>query len=243
MNIRKWLGILLAAMVVSAQAPAGFEVASVRLNASGEQGYRIRTPPGGRFTGTNVSVRTLILEGFDIKHFQLAGAPGWIDNERYDIDAKVSAGADRQTTISPEGLRPLLRSLLVTRFRLTFHRETKEVSAYGLVAAKSGTKLHPNTGTPGHSTDWGKDHINAMDVTVTEFGRVLETQLDRVVVDETGIQGAFDFKLTWTPDQAGDTSGPSLFTAIQEQHGLKLESKKEPVEVLVIDRVERPTDN
>src|SRR5665213_491696 len=153
MDMRMRFGIFLAvAAAVCAQPPEGFEVASLRLNSSGEQGYRIRTPPGGRFTGTNVGVRSLILYAFDIKDFQLSGTPRWLDSERYDVDAKLGSGADSQTTIGPEALRPLLRSLLATRFSLTFHRETKEVSAYALVAAKYGAKLHPNTGTPGHST-------------------------------------------------------------------------------------------
>jgi uncharacterized protein (TIGR03435 family) len=104
-------------------------------------------------------------------------------------------------------------------------------------------KLHPNTGTPGHSTDWGKDHINAMDVTLAELADLLEVQLDRVVVNDTGIDGVFDFKLTWTPSQPTDLTGPSIFTAIQEQYGLKLEARKAPVEIIVIDHIERPTAN
>ena len=219
-----------------------FDVASIKLNTGGGESYRIRTPPGNRFTATNVTVKTLILEAFDIKAFQLAGVPGWLDSERYDIDAKLAAAGD-QAVITPEGLRPLMRALLASRFKLTLHREDREVTVYSLVATKGGAKLHANSGMPMHSTDWGKGHINANAVTVAEFGRVLETQLDRVVVDDSGIQGAFDFHLTWVPDQAVDSSGPSIFTAIQEQYGLKLESKKAPVGIFVMDHVERPSEN
>ncbi len=240
---------LLGMQAAAFQSPSDFEVASIHPNTSGEQNYRIRTPPGGRFTGTNVTVKTLLLYAFDIKDFQMTGAPGWIGSERFDLDAKLGVPQGNETTqsneatISPESLRPLLRSLLAARFGLTFHPGQKEATVYSLVAARSGPKLHANDGVHGHSTDWGKDHINAMAVTITEFGRVLESQLDRIVVDDTGIAGNFDFQLKWTPDQTAEQSGPSLFTAIQEQYGLRLESKKSMIDVIVIDRVERPTEN
>jgi len=222
------LAMAFGTTLASAQTLKEFDVAVIRPNRSGEQN-----------TGRNVTVRTLVLYGFDIKDFQLVSLPAWCNSERFDIEAKAGVPG----TIDPEELRPLLRALLESRLQLRFYRNTKELPLYSLVVVKNGPKLHPNTGTPGHSTDWGNDHVNATAVSVTEFGRVLEAQLDRVVVDDTGIPGAFDFHLTWTPDQKADTSGPSLFTAIQEQYGLRLESKKGPVGVVVVDRIERPTEN
>ena len=237
--IGKPLTLLSLAMPLALAQPAEFDVVSILPNHTGEQSYSIRTPPGGRFTARNITVKTLILYALDIKDFQLANLPGWCDSERYDIEAKSST----QTTIGPEQLRPLIRKVLESRFLLAVHRETKDLALYSLVESKGGAKLHPNTGIPTHSTDWGSDHINAIAVTVAEFGRLLEAQLDRVVVNDTGIQGAFDFRLTWASDQKPDAPGPSLFTAIQEQYGLKLESKKGPVAITVVDRVERPSAN
>jgi uncharacterized protein (TIGR03435 family) len=237
-------GYVIAVLVLNTVAAGqDFEVASIRPHPGIEQNYRIRTPPGGRFTATNVSLKTLILEGFDIKDFQLAGLPGSMEGERYDIDARLPAEGQNQATITPEGLRPLLLALLASRFRLKTHRDSKDLTVYALTAARNGLKLHQNVGTPGHSTDWGGGRINAVDVTVAEFGRVLETQLGRAVVDETGIQGTFDFHLNWTPDQDTEKSGPSIFTALQEQYGLRLETAKRPVEILVIDHVEPPSPN
>jgi uncharacterized protein (TIGR03435 family) len=227
------------AATANAQAPKEFDVAAIKPNTDGGEQWSVRTPPGGRFTARNITVRTLLLDALGIRDFQLEGAPKWLDSERYDIDAK----ADFTGQVTPAELMPMVRGLLVSRFGLAFHHETKEAPVYSMAAAKNGAKLHPNTGTPGHSTDWGKDHINAMDVTLAELADVLEVQLDRIVVNDTGIDGVFDFRLTWTPSQAMDLTGPSIFTAIQEQYGLRLAATKGPVEMTVIDRVQRPTGN
>lgn len=230
---------ILALMPIALAQPTEFDVVSIHPNHTGEQSYSIRTPPGGRFTARNITVRALVEYALDLKDFQIVNLPGWCDSERYDIEAKASV----QDVIDPEGLRPLIRKLLESRFHFAAHRDTKELPLYSLTALKGAAKLHPNSGTPGHSSDWGRDHINATAVTVAEFGRLLEAQLDRVVEDDAGIQGVFDFRLKWVPEQSGDISGPSLFTAIQEQYGLKLESKKGPVAVTVVDRLEPPSDN
>jgi len=226
-------------------APRQFDIVSIHPDRSGDPGYRVRTPPGEKFTATNVTIKTLLLQAFDIKDFQLSGAPGWIDTERYDIAAEFDPSVARIRALSPEELRPLVQSLLLSHFQLKIHRTTKQMPVFSVQAAKGGPKLHRNTGTPGHETDWGSDHINAHDVTVAEFCRVLETQLDRVVVDDTGIAGTFDFKLTWTPEarRLADSAGPSIFTALREQYGLELKSKKGPVEMIIVDRMERPVAN
>lgn len=230
---------VLATIPMALGQPMEFDVVSIHPNHTGEQNYSIRTPPGGRFTGRNITVRALVQYALDVKDFQIVNLPGWCDSERYDIEAK----RNMQDVIDPEGLRPLIRKLLESRFQFAAHRDMKESPLYSLTAPKSAAKLHPNSGTPGHASDWGRDHINATAVSVAEFGRLLEAQLDRVVVDDTGIQGVFDFSLKWVADQSADISGPSIFTAIQEQYGLKLESKRGPVAVTVVDRLERPSEN
>jgi uncharacterized protein (TIGR03435 family) len=147
--------------------------------------------------------------------------------------------------LSPAELRPLLENMLTSRFRLKFHCETKTMPVLALVAAKRGPSLHRNTGALGHEIDWSKDHINAQDVTMGEFARALETQLDRTVADDTHLGGTFDFKLTWMPgvQRAEELSGPSIVTAIREQYGLELKSRKGAVEIVVIDHLEKPSEN
>ncbi len=227
---------LALATAAIAQSPE-FDVAAITPNHTADEGYSIRTPPGGRFTARNVTVKTLLLYALDLKDFQLAGLPRWCESEKYDINAKENL----QKAIDPEALRPLIRKLLEARFQLAFHTETKVLPVYSLIMAKGGPRLSVNTGTPGHSSDWGSDHINATAVSVAEFGHLLETQLDRVVVDESGIQGIFDFHLKWASERNPDS--PSLFTAIRESYGLTLKSTKASVAMTVIDHVEHPSEN
>lgn len=232
------LQAFICVFAANAQAPKEFTVAAIRLNTDPGEYWSVRTPPGGRYTARHVTVQTLILNTLNIKNFQLEGAPKWLDSDRYDIDAK----ADLSREFGPGEVEVPMLSLLVSRFGLVFHHEVKEAPIYSLVSAKGGAKLHPNTGAA-RGTDWGKDHINAIDDTVGDLAGVLEIQLDRIVRNDTGIDGVFDFKLTWTPSQPADLTGPSIFTALQEQYGLRLVATKGPVEMTVIDRVERPSGN
>jgi uncharacterized protein (TIGR03435 family) len=164
-------------------------------------------------------------------------------------------------------MRERLRALLADRFQLTLHRETKEQSVYALVVAKSGSKLQESqtsegTGPRGPMMRMGRGELSGQGVQLEMLTRTLSSQLGRTVVDRTGLKGNFDFKLTWTPDPGQsatplgggpppgadappppDPNGPSVFTALQEQLGLRLESQKGPVEMLVIDRVEKPSEN
>jgi len=163
-------------------------------------------------------------------------------------------------------MRERLRALLADRFQLTLHRETKEQSVYALVVAKSGSKLQESekegTGPRGPMMRMGRGELSGQGVQLDMLARTLSSQLGRTVIDRTGLKGNFDFKLTWTPDPGQsatplgggpppgvdappppDPNGPSVFTALQEQLGLRLESQKGPVEMLVIDRVEKPSEN
>ena len=241
------VGMITVVARVAAQSDA-FEVASIRRSATNVGPWSTQHPADGRFSGQNLSARRLILQAFNIEatEFQLSGGPGWIDSETYDISAK----SDVAGVISTERLQVFLLSLLTSRFHFAYHRESRVLPLYVLVAANGGTKLKRAAEPEGRQIEnWGKDHLNALNVPVPEFARVLQSRVGRVVADETGIQGVFDFRLTWTPDvtDAGDASadqsGPSIFTALQEQYGLKLESRKGPVEIIVIDKIERPSEN
>jgi uncharacterized protein (TIGR03435 family) len=184
----------------------------------------------------------LIINAYRIKDYQLSSGPGWIHSERYDIEAKAEGNP------SHDQIRLLLQQLLVERFHLVIHHETKDIPVYALVVAKGGAKLQeaPDRPTSGINVNRGK--IAGQGVTAMELAEQLSRMVDRPVVDHTGIKGFFDFTLEYSPVDAQPNDGPvaglaDIFTAIQEQLGLKLESSKAPIEHLVIDHVERPSEN
>jgi bla regulator protein BlaR1 len=171
---------------------------------------------------------------------------------------------DEQRKTMSEQLRERLRALLADRFQLTVHRETKEQSVYALVVAKGGSKLQQSqvrdSDGPKGMMRMGRGQLSGQAVQLEMLAGSLSSQLGRPVIDRTGLKGNFDFKLEWTPDpgQSGgpfggppgadappppDPNGPSIFTALQEQLGLRLESTKGPVEILIIDRIEKPSEN
>ncbi len=258
-----------------------FDVAAIKPNKSANNMVRLMFSPNG-FDGTNVTLQMLVRVAYDVEDNQISGGPAWLNSDHYDINAKMdSATADALHKLSEDQgkleRQRMLQALLADRFKLTVQHETKELSMYALVVAKSGPKLqeakpddtYPNgvkgpdgVGRPGMMR-MGRGEVTGQGLPMTALAKLLTTQLGRTVVDKTGLTGKYDFKLQWTPDEsegamfkgpgtgpqgtasppASDTSGPSIFTAIQEQLGLKLESQKGPVEVLVIDRVEKPSEN
>ena len=244
---------LIACMLASAAAGGigwgqAFEVASVRISKSGARGGTMEFPPGHeRFVMTNMGLGPLILAAYNITVRQLDGAE-LLGFERYDIAAKAERPATRDEMLA------MLRRLLADRFRLTVRRERREVPVYALTVAKSGPKLKPSLapekdgGTPlvpahagGSEVETG--HLLFENESMSEFAWALSrTQAtgDRVVVDQTTLQGNYDFELKWVREGA---ERPSIFEALSEQLGLKLEPKKAAVELVIIEHVERPTEN
>jgi uncharacterized protein (TIGR03435 family) len=230
-----------------------FEVASIKPSDPNSRGMRMRSDRG-RFTGSGLTVEFLIQSAYEVRNFQIQGAPGWIKTERYDIAAK---GGDEKE----DDVAPMLQSLLANRFHMAFHRATKELPVYSLVVAKGGPKMKENTSADdapenGPRMSVGRGRFSAQKFKIEGLVTSLSQQLGRKVIDKTELTGSYDFKLEWTPDEAQpgmpkeqpgtiqiENSGPSIFTALQEQLGLKLESAKGPVDILVIDRVEQPTEN
>jgi uncharacterized protein (TIGR03435 family) len=279
---------LVNAPQVRAQSPQttgaplpSFEVASIKPNRSGDNHFFISFQPG-RFTATGATTRFLIEDAYNVKDFQVSGGPSWINSERYDIDAKEEDSLVEELQKLPpdqraEQIRLRVQSLLADRFKLTLHRETKELPVYALVIAKNGPKLqeaksgdtYPKgmKGLDGRAhagmMRMGRGQLTGQAIPLASLVHMLSQQLGRTVLDKTGLKGNYDFALQWTPDQSQpamlmgpeggkpgtdnapppESSGPSLFTAIQEQLGLKLESQKGPVEILVIDHVEKPSEN
>ena len=224
-------------------APA-FEVASIKPappQARGRESVRTSVSVG-RLNYTNVSLSDLIGKAYSLQRPQISG-PAWLDTERFDIVARIPAGVRR------DQVPRMLQTLLADRFKLQSHNEEKQLPIYALVAAKNGPKLQKAKSTSGLGGNLGplREHVNGA-VSMSQFADYLSFRLGRPVRDQTTLEGAYVIVLDWTPDSTASQpeapSGPSIFTALQEQLGLKLAPEKGPVEVLVIDHVERaPTAN
>ncbi|HET9467428.1 MAG TPA: M56 family metallopeptidase, partial [Vicinamibacterales bacterium] len=262
----------------SAQTPASpdiskleFGVASVKPNKTGDQNSRLGLEPGGRIVATNIALRLLIRNLYNVQADQIVGAPDWIETERFDIEAKADREYPPQADAPAPELLAMMRNLLVDRFKLVVHREFREMPVYALVTARAdkspGSQLRRvdvdcaaenaramaarRGGAPPPPMDANKmpacgmrtrpGNVIARGATLQQLARNLSQFLGRTVVDRTGLDGAFDLNLEWSPEQTPNATLPSIFTAVQEQLGLRLESHRTQVEVLVIDRVERPT--
>jgi uncharacterized protein (TIGR03435 family) len=222
--------------------PQVFEVTSVRPNRSGSDSSHAKSAPG-RYDATNVKVKELIQDAFGVKDFQISGAPSWTDTEGFDIAATTGVS----TNLTAREFEPILQSLLAERFQLRFHRETKEMLAYRLVAARNGPKLSVHSGDdesgPSIRHGSGKLILSANKVSMSGFADVLSRRTGRPVLDGTGLSGEYDFKLEWAPDPTAESVDASIFAALQEQLGLRLESTKAPVGIIVVDNVEKPSGN
>jgi uncharacterized protein (TIGR03435 family) len=254
-----------AAQVVRSDGPKPqFEVATVRPNNSGESNASLGVRPGGRVMGTNQTLRNLVRNAFNLQPYQIVGGPDWMDSARWDIQAKVAdTDLDDQGMMPPPQLMMRLQALLEDRFKLVARWETRELPVYALVLSTPGTigpklKVHAgecdrpaggatpaagnvpiNCGTRSSVTSTFAK-VTGSGITMVTFARNLSGTTGRYVVDKTGLAGAYDLELEFTPDQSPDTNGPSLFTAMQEQLGLKLDSQRAPVDVLVIDNAQKP---
>ncbi len=235
-------------LLVYAQAPkAIFEAASIKPSDPSSAGYSWNTYPG-RLTVQNLSLKNLIMLAWDVKSYQIAGGPKWLDGDRFDVVAKMDeseANAARGKEADAR-IRMALQALLTDRFQLRIHADSKPLSAYSLVAARSGFRLRPVEKVHGRSSSWGRGQLTAKESSIAEFASALSNQMDRPVVDHTGIDGIYDFTLKWSPGEdpdAEDSAGASLFTVIQETLGLKLEGKKIPVPMIAVESAEKPDAN
>jgi uncharacterized protein (TIGR03435 family) len=220
-----------------------FEVASIRQNRSGSPNTNIRLLDGGRFEVVNATLKTLIRNAYDILGFQLVGGPSWLDTEYYDIEAKTQDPGE----LTKENLPKLLQSLLADRFRLNTHWETKDGVVYSLTVDHNGPKFGRSTSEaqPGMNTSKrpGRAKMIGVRQPMSLLASNLGNQLGRYVLDQTGLRGEYDFSLEWDPDQTAESNLPSIFAAVQESLGLKLEATRGPMPVLVIDRAEKASQN
>lgn len=213
-----------------------------------------------RFEARNHTLKTLIEAGYNLTPRAISGGPSWVDSERYEIVAETP-GHVRPTL---DEQMSMLRKLLADRFKLSFHREEKEFSIYALTVARGGAKLKESTEPPGATPEGPLPLVFVLSpatvrlpghsATMAEVASVFQrAALDRPVVDKTGLYARYDFNLEFTPDDSqfsgaglhgtSESTNPELFTAIQQQLGLRLEATKGPIETLVIDHAEKPGDN
>lgn len=262
--MRYALTFYLAASVASlaAQAPAGdaaFELASIRQNISGSQSGGGKPRAGGGYIYTNLSALNLIGLAYDLPFDRIIGGPAWMSADRYDVNA---IGRENATTVERRGM---VRSLLRDRFQLAAHIERRDLPVYFLVVARGDGRLGP--GLRRSSVDCNDPEARkkaaaaagdsrmvcgltfntgvfmAGGVEVSTMLSTLTAASGRAVLDRTGLTGAYDFELKWTPLPDPNSDNVSIFTAVQEQLGLRLESGTAPLDVLVIDRIERPSEN
>lgn len=233
-----------------------FEVATLKLANEEEKGRYIKMEGADRFVEKGYTLKLLIAAAYDLNPKTISGGPGWVDSIHFDILARTP-GEVRPTH---EEQMKMVRSLLTERFKLSFHREKKEFAIYALEVGKSGAKLKPSA-KPDQPPTVGpgvvypeRISLPGRNASVSELASLLQRAiLDRPVVDRTGLAGRFDFDLDWAPDESqfgGDVpaarnTAPSLplFAAIQDELGLRLEAMRAPIDALVIDAAQRPSEN
>ena len=247
----------LALGISLAQNPA-FEVATIKPSTPDRRGRFITMQSAHQFVATNYTLRYMVAAAYNLPPRLISGGPSWSDSDPYDILA-ATPGEKRP---SLDEQMSMLRNLLNDRFKLTFHREQKELPVYTLITGKAGVKLKESAAVPDESPvlvnqvfPSEKILLPARNATMAQFASMLQRAvLDRPVLDKTDLTGRYDFDLEWTPDETqfggnlppinpDNAHKPDLFAALQQQLGLRLESGRGQVDVIIIDRVERPSEN
>jgi uncharacterized protein (TIGR03435 family) len=242
--------IAAAVVLAQGQAPAEFEVASVRLNTLNDRIVTINVGPGGRFTARGYTLVLLMQRAYAVMDWNVTGGPSWIRNDRFDVAAKASVSGD----LTEAQLRPMLAKLLADRFKLRLHPSSTQTSGYALEVAKGGPKIKPAADTEEHQDTFRLTNIgmSGQGISMRNFARFFGGKLGLVMVDETGLSGLYDFKVDWkvnADSPAGELPGAdsreplreAAFEAMRQQLGLRAVPKKVTVEILIIDHAERPS--
>jgi uncharacterized protein (TIGR03435 family) len=230
-----------ALCLAQSAAPPAFEVAAIKPSTATDN-HSSSHSNNGRITMENLSIKQIILNAYGIQNHQYSG-PAWLENERYNIDAKAD------TKVEYKELMTMLQTLLADRFKLKVHHESKSVSGYALVVARGGLKVKPVEGE-GSSMNTNNTKLTATHVDPQRMARYVSGLLGQPVVDETGVKDSFSFVLEYADPRPGreersETGAtlPTIFTALNETLGLKLEPRKVPIDVVIVDHAERPTEN
>jgi uncharacterized protein (TIGR03435 family) len=233
-------------------APLSFEVATIKQTDPSFPGTVVGGFRFGRFSAQGFTLKDLIAYAYDVDNRQIVGGPKWSDSERYDILGKP----EKSGALDPDAGKLMLQTLLAERFQLKIHRDTRELPVYVMTVAKSGPKMKRradgDANAPGGMPIQGAK-IPGRNTTIQFLAYGLQQLLDRPVLDKTDLTGRFDFDLSWRPDPTqfsgqGDKvpsnpDDPDLFTALQQQLGLRLEAQKALAPVVVLDSAEKPSDN
>jgi uncharacterized protein (TIGR03435 family) len=271
-NVGRLIAGLAAGVCAIAQAPPepkyGYEVVSIKKSDPAARGSRIEPGPQGGLRTTNTGLMMLLTMAYDVRDYQIIDAPGWARSEGFDISftpdkpealPKPGEGGVQEVETMMVRQRQRMQAILRDRFGLKLRMETRELPIYELTVAKGGVKLQaPQAGKgPLMGSNSGKGELTGLGVNMRMLTNALSDLLKRPVTDRTGFEGAFDMKLQWKPDSlvgnvpggaAGEAppteiEGASIFTAVTEQLGLKLESKRGPVTVYVVEKAERRSEN
>lgn len=233
--------------------PPAFSVATIRINDSGRNGIQTQIAPDG-VSIANIPLQNLLSETFGVEPNQVLGLPDALKYERYDIQAKVAEeDTAAMKTLTMKQKLAMLQSLLEERFSLKFHHETRELPIYMLRVAKGGMKMQEwkrpdaavqDASFPHKLLRKGRTELDSQGTTMSDLAKQLSSILGRTVVDGTSLTGNYDYMLQWADESSGASdAGPSIFTAVQEQLGLRLEAGKGPVDVIVVDHIEHPSPN
>jgi uncharacterized protein (TIGR03435 family) len=237
--------------------PPRYEVASIKPNTSGDLRFAFRIEPDGTVAATGITLKRLLMTAYNVQGFRIVGGPDWVTSRRWDLQAK------HDDVASPDQIRQMLRALLEERFQLRSHSEIRKMPVYELVIDRKGSKIPAAKDSETKPTvRVTAGSIQLMHATAATFASQLSYALGQPVIDKTSLSGQFDFALEWTPEPGEDggpttaglppgtrdqpvstQDGPSIFTAIREQLGLRLKSGRSPAEVIVIDDAQMPTAN
>jgi uncharacterized protein (TIGR03435 family) len=215
-----------------------FEAATIKPAASADPANGYWSRPGvDRFFAHSLSVQYLIQLAYEVEADQISGKTSWLDSDFYDVEAKPEEGIK----LSRDELKPRLQNLLAERFHLAAHFETKMVRGYALVVAKGGPRLQPTKGDhfPGFRINTGAGHLEGLNWSMPYLASLLQRVTSLPVVDRTGIAGRYDINLEFAPDIDQDSGLPSVLTALPETLGLELKAQQVPMQVLVIDHIDR----
>ena len=229
---------------MAADAKPVFDAVTIKPSSPEHQGKIIAGCNGRQVLMVNTNLNDLVAFAYGIDSTQIIGAPAWSDGSLYDVDGVP----DVDGIPNVKQMRGMFQSLLADRFKLTFHREKRTLSVFAITVAKGGPKLTKSASAATDPTPFysGNGTLRVTNNSLADIADVMKFFVERPVVDQTGLSGRFDFLLKWSPDEAQSSdpnAPPGFFTAIQEQLGLKLEPVKAPVDVIVIDHVERPSAN
>ena len=247
--------VLFLTTVAGFGQPPQYDVASIKPNLDSDARMAFRIEPDGRLSATGITLKRLMMTAYNVQGFRILGGPDWVVSKRWDVQAKP----DRKA--APDQIRPMLRALLESRFQLHSHSEKRQQPVYELVVDPKGSKVRTSAETK-PDVRVGAGSMKLTKATSATFASQLSYALARPVLDKTGLSGDFDFAIEWTPEPGEDggpttaglspgamdrpastPDGPSIFTALTEQLGLRLKPARAPVEVIVIDSAQMPTAN